>query len=387
MGLGKGPWVVELALEQSEADERKVGRWHGEATKVEAPAERLEIELQAPVRLFGTVVDSRGEPVTSFIIAGERAGTQWYMPPTDEEIDTFASEDGSFTLQGLRPGTWTFTAKSDGMIAEADLTLTLPDEAPQRLVLMREIAISGQVVNPSGEPVVGAEVGPELEGVELVAGMQGRGDYPKANTDEEGRFLLKGLTPGAGSIVGKGDGFAASEALSYELGEGESLDDVRLTLRVGGTIGGEVYDKDGNLAKGCMVIIQLSTMAERRFTNADSNGQFEEGGLMPGTYQVQAFPGIESISGTADQATLIAALKMTTVKLEDGGSEHVVLGAPPADPVHVQGRVTADGEPLEGMIVSFMPTSGGGADSLKICLLYTSPSPRDRTRSRMPSSA
>ena len=26
-------------------------------------------------------------------------------------------------------------------------------------------------------------------------------------------------------------------------------------------------------------------------------------------------------------------------------------------------------------------------DSLKTCLLYTSPSPRDRTRSRMPSSA
>ena len=30
---------------------------------------------------------------------------------------------------------------------------------------------------------------------------------------------------------------------------------------------------------------------------------------------------------------------------------------------------------------------GQGSDSLSICLLYTSPSPRDRTRSRMPSSA
>ena len=28
-----------------------------------------------------------------------------------------------------------------------------------------------------------------------------------------------------------------------------------------------------------------------------------------------------------------------------------------------------------------------GKDGIKICLLYTSPSPRDRTRSRMPSSA
>ena len=30
---------------------------------------------------------------------------------------------------------------------------------------------------------------------------------------------------------------------------------------------------------------------------------------------------------------------------------------------------------------------GGGAFLLHFCLLYTSPSPRDRTRSRMPSSA
>ena len=31
--------------------------------------------------------------------------------------------------------------------------------------------------------------------------------------------------------------------------------------------------------------------------------------------------------------------------------------------------------------------AGGSTDDVKGCLLYTSPSPRDRTRSRMPSSA
>ena len=33
------------------------------------------------------------------------------------------------------------------------------------------------------------------------------------------------------------------------------------------------------------------------------------------------------------------------------------------------------------------PTQFNNVDDLKTCLLYTSPSPRDRTRSRMPSSA
>ena len=36
---------------------------------------------------------------------------------------------------------------------------------------------------------------------------------------------------------------------------------------------------------------------------------------------------------------------------------------------------------------SFLSRSKAGSDMLKACLLYTSPSPRDRTRSRMPSSA
>ena len=41
----------------------------------------------------------------------------------------------------------------------------------------------------------------------------------------------------------------------------------------------------------------------------------------------------------------------------------------------------------ESMAVSFSQTSGGMTISGSYCLLYTSPSPRDRTRSRMPSSA
>ena len=41
-----------------------------------------------------------------------------------------------------------------------------------------------------------------------------------------------------------------------------------------------------------------------------------------------------------------------------------------------------------GEFVSVVGSNGSGKTSmLNICLLYTSPSPRDRTRSRMPSSA
>ena len=42
----------------------------------------------------------------------------------------------------------------------------------------------------------------------------------------------------------------------------------------------------------------------------------------------------------------------------------------------------------KGEIYGFIGLNGAGKTTLiRICLLYTSPSPRDRTRSRMPSSA
>ena len=52
-------------------------------------------------------------------------------------------------------------------------------------------------------------------------------------TDVESAFRPEGIPPGAGSIVARKDGFAPSEAVSLELGEGQQKLDVVLTLRRG----------------------------------------------------------------------------------------------------------------------------------------------------------
>ena len=44
-------------------------------------------------------------------------------------------------------------------------------------------------------------------------------------------------------------------------------------------------------------------------------------------------------------------------------------------------------QPKVMLITMFAPEAQNWIDRLELCLLYTSPSPRDRTRSRMPSSA
>lgn len=371
-GTGPGPWSVtaQLLVEDGQEGGLAPGRWTAVRDVVRAPSEELDLILAPPVHVSGEVLDGAGEPVAAFEINAARAGSQWYMPPSEERRETFESEDGRFQMTNLRSGDWTFTAEAEGYARSAEVTLALPTEKQLAFALYRPVRLAGQVFDPDGRPVAGAEVSKELEGIEAIEAMQGRSDWPAARSDAEGRFALEGLMPGAGSVVAKKDGFAPSKAVAFELAEGEEQPDVVLTLRRGATLSGEVYGGDGEPAAGCMIIIQMPTLQERRMTNTDSDGNFIEHSLTPGQWHVQAFPGIESLqseTGEAlDQATLIAALKMTTVELVDEGEEHVVLGEPPADPVKVHGRVTLAGDPVTDSVISFVPTDGGGMELLKI---------------------
>jgi carboxypeptidase family protein len=378
-GLGAGPWIVAAKLElgdsqreaQSEAQgARAVGRWSASQGLVRPPAAGVHLTLEPPVTVSGTVLDSQRKPVAKFQVLAELSGSQWYMPPSEKKEQTFEGVDGRFVLTGLRSGSWTFRAEAEGYARSEKVVLVLPAEEELALVLLRKVLVAGKVVDPAGLPVAGAEVTKELEGTEAIQAMQGRSDWPVAQSDDEGAFRLEGMPPGTFSIMAKKDGFAPSEGVALELEEGGQKLDVVLTLRRGGTISGEVFGPEGEHASGSMVILQMPTLEQRRFTNTDARGAFTESGLKPGLWQVQAFPGIESLQSESgeplDQAKLLAALKMTSVTLADEEHEHVVLGAPPESPVRVHGRVTLAGEPVPAALISFVPADGGGLDKLKI---------------------
>ena len=65
-----------------------------------------------------------------------------------------------------------------------------------------------------------------------------------------------------------------------------------------------------------------------------------------------------------------------TVTTEDGGRQNLFAKEPPMEIMDVTETHNERAERLNGRLAM-----------LGVCLLYTSPSPRDRTRSRMPSSA
>lgn len=273
-------------------------------------------------------------------------------------------------MAGLRSGSWTFVALQDDTAKSEELKIELPTDKPLSFQVLRPIQIAGRVIDPDGNPVAGAEVNQELELTQIVEAMQGRGDWPKAKSDEDGNFLLLGMPPGAGTLMAKKDGFAPSEPKPYEAAEGHQVVDFELQMRRGATITGEVFESDGKPAAGCMVILQQPTLAERRILNASAEGTFEETSLTPGQWQVQAFPGLDSLQtdeGEAiDQGTLLASLKMSMVQLKDEETKHVVLGKAPSDPVQVHGRISLGDAPVSDAAISFIPNGGGGMTNLKL---------------------
>jgi len=370
-GLSDGPYRLVASRVQSGESKQIKGTWRGEINGL-APVEDVEastqllLVLEAPVGISGLVTDLGGAPVPKFTVTANLQAKQWYLPPTSTRTEVYESEDGTFVLDDLQPGVWSFIGKAEGFAVAEGVEFTLPTEELVELKLSRPASLSGRVVDPDGKPVAGAVVEPELDMQQMVHRQQGILDgIITSTTDAAGTFRMEGLLPGAGTVVAAKDGFARSEGFGFDVDEGEALEGIELVLRVGGTITGELLDDDGNPKVGADIFIQKPAGMQRRTTRTDKDGRFEETHLEPTTWQVMAL-NLTSESGEFDQAEMLSTMKIAMVELKDGATEHVILGAPPENPVIVKGKVTANGEPVAGALISFIPSNGGGFDKMKL---------------------
>ena len=123
---------------------------------------------------------------------------------------------------------------------------------------------------------------------------------------------------------------------------------------------GTVVDAQGNPVAGAAVVIDGTTKG----TSTGSDGSFALNGVMANQSLLVTFIGYEPQTvAIGSQTNMKVVLKEDNQTLD----EVVVIGYGVQKKRDVTGSIT----------------------SVKsdVCLLYTSPSPRDRTRSRMPSSA
>ena len=219
--------------------------------------------------------------------------------------------------------------------------------------------VAGRVLDPSGGPLAGARVTVQTDRDRMIARIAGQLDLPETYSDGEGGYTLDGLSGGEVALVATHGEYAPSEIVTVELRAGALLDDVLLQLRTGAKLTGEVYDKEGKPASDARIILQDPNNWDTRMLKTDARGTFLVENLRPGSWNVTALVGqIDSVDASVDASDPAAAaeatsafmdnMRFTMVNLDDGDEEHVVLGAPPEDPVKVSGKVTHAGDGAGG---------------------------------------
>ncbi|MBK7875824.1 MAG: carboxypeptidase regulatory-like domain-containing protein [Planctomycetes bacterium] len=398
-GLGAGPFTVIAHADAPEAaakteepapsdptakpSKKRADEWRARHDGVAAGTKELALVLRAPTGVRGLVTDEASAPVAKFTLYAQRTASGPLATFGQDSVkETFESADGTFVFTKLSSGTWKLSASADGFAPIEPIALELPRDEQKddlHIVLQRAAIVRGFVRDAGGRPVGGAEVEVDTGGPNWQRFLE-RGPKPAtARSQDDGAFELVGLRPIAQKLVASSRGFARSEPVAVDLSATRELADVVVVLRTGALLTGEVFDDAGKPARSWMVQATNTQNFDQRMEFTDSDGKFRIEHLEPGSRQVVAMPagagsaseddGARASSGDAkvadDMAGFVSKMKMGTADLVDGQETHVVLGAPPKDPVRVHGRVTHAGAPYGGAMVSFMRRNGGVSGGLK----------------------
>lgn len=346
-GLEQGKYAVSAEYEVGPA-EAPVS-WRAREDSVEAGRSDVLLTLAGPLAFAGRVVDDRGEPVTQFEVQARAALDG--RPTVAEPFDT---EDGAFVFTRVGPGDWELTASAKGHQRSEMIAVRLP--GPERelgleLRLPRLSSIAGRVLDSTGAGVAQAVV-------QADDGRQSRNPWggargPQAETDDEGRFELTGITPGARSLVASAEQWADSLPLTVEIAPGEARANADLALRVGGRIEGMVVTAEGDPEIGVRVSWGGNPMGmgSSEETRTDGGGRFFFEHVTPGEWNVSTALSMaeigEKVRGRRGQSAFIEAMGdmlTKTVTVVDGELTEVYLGGEPKRPVRIFGAVSRAGE-------------------------------------------
>jgi len=383
-GLGAGPFILqasahrklnadgdvitELDLGDSSDDEEHAQELDDSVVLsarvdgVKPGAEGLELVLRAPMGLHGVVVDQQGTPLNKFSVSAQRISDGAFGEVfTDTREGTFESEDGAFFLEGMIEGTWKVHVEGDNYVTLEPVSIELPAETrddPLLVEVMLTASVAGTVRGPDGEVVPGATISIDTGTPSWQAAIAGR-VVPTAETDPEGHFELKGIAPEQIGIYADADDYARSPSVTVDLQPGDTLEEVELVLTLGGTLTGIVYDSEGEPASGRMIALNDMKTFDSKATTSDGDGSFRFDHLLPGTWQVVAMDrGADWGGSDGDEsgiAGMMDAMTLSQATIIEGELTHIVLGAPPEDPVRIHGRVSHGDGAYSGAMVSFFP--------------------------------
>jgi protocatechuate 3,4-dioxygenase beta subunit len=298
----------------------------------EGEPEPLEVLLEPGVVLEGRVLDGRGEPMA-------RAQMRVFPPDPGSRprpmLSALTEEDGRYRFDGLGPGEHQVEAEHWPSQRHAQGEIVLGESGTYRLDLRLPagVAVSGQVLGETGEPLSGAWV-------TLTRESSSEPDLP-ASSSSGGAFRFEAVPDGLYRLrAGSRDHRLATEPDLVSVA-GREIEGLVVRLERGAAITGRIL----GVAREDLDRLRLAARSEHGEPSAGAGltaeGVYRLSPLIPGTWQVTA--------------TLASGLSVTgTVRVEAG--EEAVLDLEMPRGIALSGRVLVDGQPLSGaQVSSFLP--------------------------------
>jgi protocatechuate 3,4-dioxygenase beta subunit len=249
-------------------------------------ADDIVIEAHALAYLQGVIVlaGTKGEPCAR--------GGRVQLTGKDGNSNSYwgsAEPDGGVKIRAIQPGTYAVSASCDERVERVDFDDLVIGTEPitgQTWELAEGLRLTGRVLDPDGQPIVGASVS-----ARSVRQARGSGQTYSAweRSAKDGTFTLDGLGAGTYNLDADAPGFLdRPDPIEIELGEtGAPATDI--SLERGGTIRGTVADQRGEPVPGASVRVTNSRWSAQASTADD--GSFELEGAKPGDHRVVANKG------------------------------------------------------------------------------------------------
>jgi protocatechuate 3,4-dioxygenase beta subunit len=257
----------------------------------EAPADGDlgSVYLEAGADVTGRVVDADGEPVAGVEVHvyARDLMTGMTMPSAADRVTTGA--DGRFVLRDLTPDAVVdLMFQATGFAQESVMGVIAPPERPLLVELVRSAVVAGRVVDGFGAGIAGATVHAETD----ESGRPGRRRYDSrpayAHSEEDGRFVLDGVPPGAVRLSAIATGFRPATSAAIELSPGERREGLRIELERGGSVAGQVTGPDGQPLPEAVVRAAPNLVWGGVEDRTDGDGNYRLDGVPEGVLQVRA---------------------------------------------------------------------------------------------------
>lgn len=330
----------------------------------------VELVLRPSAALRGICLDDLGHP-----IEGETLRCARIVPGSlgDVRLDrkrATTGPDGSFSFDELLAGTWGISLVSENHVTTEEVVVEFNGtDQTVEVAAVRSCTIKGIVLDPDGQPVEGVRISQGSDEASWRVGLSGVPKPEPTVSHEDGQFVLMGIVPGDVKLAGTSDDLAPVQSEMISIAPGELVEDVTLRMSRGGTIEGVCFDKKGRTASGRLITVQSMSMSEMKMLSTSTDGTFRQTGLTPGRYQVIAMDTSADVSADLDSGGLTSMLEnmeMTIATVAEGETEYVFLGAPPASPVKVTGKIEMAGEPSVGVTVVWMARAEAILDTMKV---------------------